>query len=117
MRGFRPDTANLVGAAGREYSAILRVGLLCKVRFDILLLSSCIFEGFQCSMAVMEGLFPETKKHPDGRDILVDTLVQDLLFVLARWLCLAKLRLQSETTARLWRHATRELGMFVLAKL
>ncbi|KAK7458854.1 hypothetical protein VKT23_009864 [Stygiomarasmius scandens] len=55
----------------------------------------------QCCPSVFAGLFP-----PE-----IDVPVQDLLFVMATWHALAKLRLHSETSLKAFEGATRELGI------
>ncbi|CAK5269508.1 unnamed protein product [Mycena citricolor] len=55
----------------------------------------------QCAMPAFEGLL--------GEDVM-DDIVQDLLFTLALWHGLAKLRLHTDSTLALLKQTTRELG-------
>jgi hypothetical protein len=57
----------------------------------------------QCAIAVFEGLLPE----PHNR------IVMDLLFELATWHALAKLRLHTETTLRFLDNSTTRLGQYL----
>ncbi|THU93025.1 hypothetical protein K435DRAFT_820353 [Dendrothele bispora CBS 962.96] len=54
----------------------------------------------QCCPSIFCGLFPNE----------IGGIVQDLLFVMAAWHALAKLRLHSETSLQIFEGVTRELG-------
>lgn len=60
----------------------------------------CFLTFGQCAIPVIDGLLPE----PYNSDIL------DLLFTLAEWHTLAKLKLHTDTTIPLLRTATTEVG-------
>src|SRR6266550_2122261 len=59
----------------------------------------------QCAIPVFEGLFPGV--HND--------ILMDLLFELATWHALAKLRLHTESTIMALEHSTRRLGKAIRA--
>jgi hypothetical protein len=73
---------------------------------DALQVSSCwlsfkqFLTTFQCAIPVFEGLLPTFH----------DTAVQDILFTLAYWHALAKLRMHTDSTLVLLRGATSSLG-------
>lgn len=60
----------------------------------------CISFIPQCAIPVFEGLLPEP----------YNSVILDLLFTLAEWHALAKLRMHTESTVELLRGATRTLG-------
>lgn len=57
----------------------------------------------QCALPVFEGLTPEPH----------NTIILDLIFVLASWHAYAKLRVHTETTVRLLDQSTTDLGRHV----
>jgi hypothetical protein len=81
----------------RDFEDLLQVKLtrvLCSFKFLSII---------QCSIPVFEGLLPE--KH--------DRIVRKLLFELATWHGLAKLRLHTETTVTDLEHSTKRLGIIL----
>ncbi|KIO24714.1 hypothetical protein M407DRAFT_56451, partial [Tulasnella calospora MUT 4182] len=75
-----------------------------RIRYNVSELKQLAARDFedilQCAIPAFEGLFPDS----------IDTAVQELLFVLADWHSLAKLRLHTDSTLSSLEVATRILG-------
>lgn len=98
IRRITENTSALKKLAARDYEDFLQV---CSLSRYPQYTKSNLFQYPQCAMPVFEGLFPE-RAH--NKEIL------DVLFALAEWHALAKLRLHTETTLELLRAATTTLG-------
>jgi len=94
IRRFTANASAMRKLGARDFEDLLQVCLsfLCSVIWLLI--------GFECAIPVFEGLLP--KKH--------DKIMQKLLFELATWHGLAKLRLHTETTVNDLEHSTTRLG-------
>jgi hypothetical protein len=95
IRKFFSNASEQKKMAARDYANLLQV---CHIYFMFLRL---IFN--QCALPVFDNLLPEPH----------NSVVNDLLFVLAEWHALAKLRLHTESTVSLLERKTAELAKHV----
>ena len=81
--------------AGRDFEDLLQVSML----FSLSLVKHT-YSASQCSIPVFEGLLQPAH----------DNIIRELLFELAMWHALAKLRLHTDTTISSLEHSTKRLG-------
>lgn len=94
IRRFSANTSEMSHMAARNFEDLLQVCL------GMIPIDPCVLTFYKCSIPVFEGLLPE----PHNK------IVIDLLFILAHWHGLAKLRMHSDLTLDILDQQTTELG-------
>lgn len=97
IRRFHNNAAAMKKLAARDFEDLLQVFHSMSSKF------TTDTSNLQCALPVFEGLLPEPH----------NTIVQDLLFTLAVWHALAKLRLHTSTTVSNLEGETNALGKIV----
>ena len=97
IRRFHANAHAMKKLAGRNFEDLLQVSIL----FSHTCWTYELFSHSQCSIPVFESLLPDSAHN---------NIVRELLFELATWHALAKLRLHTDTTISSLEHSTRRMG-------
>ena len=98
IRRFHANAHAMKKLAGRDFEDLLQVSILFTLACQ-----TYLFSDSQCSIPVFEGLLQPAH----------DNVIRELLFELAMWHALAKLRLHTDTTISSLEHSTRRLGIAI----
>jgi hypothetical protein len=98
IRKFRNDVSAMKKLAGRDFEDLLQV---CNLSWSSI--SPCNSSERKCAMPCFEGLFPQS----------CEKTILDLLFMLATWHALAKLRLHTTSSLSFFEQCTKLLGRVI----
>ena len=99
IQKFHNDVSAMKKLAGRDFEDLLQV---CT---NVLLssISPCNSSEYKCAIPCFEGLFPKSCKKT----------ILDLLFTLAMWHALAKLRLHTTSSLSIFKQCTKQFGQVI----